>query len=259
MKQFNSILYLFFRQASSDKMNLALTLLTTPFFILFYWLIFTSESSDANTVNNSSFENFIPGLLVFSMIMIVFSSAIAITSEKVNGTLLRIQMTGISESQIAFGFGLVQFSIAWIAFLLSLLVAYMVGFDKIWQDNSFLIFASLNMICMIAIGIILGAISNSINRAFLIASMVMFLLLLFSGIVFPKPNIIFKVSILPNQEFYAFDILPTSLTISSFRKILNANNTFIDLKYDLGFLFLQSIFYSTCSYIVFRFKSRSES
>ncbi len=189
----------------------------------------------------SDFEIFVPSFLVFSMIMIIFSTAMSLTSEVESGLLFRYVLSNTPPHSFLLGMGAVQFLNAFISLSLSLLIASMLGFDFIGNWISVLILCFSGALGCIGLGTLIASFMKSSTQAFLFSSFIMFLLLLFSGIIFPKPS----------TDFDLFGLLPTAVLKSALDSVLFQETEYThfgkDISYLLGsgfvFLILGSYFF----------------
>jgi ABC-2 type transport system permease protein len=187
------------RQKLRDPISLALGVLTAPAFVVAYGLFFAGERA---------FEAYVPGLLVFSIIMVTFSSAIGLSREVESGAALRLALTPAPTAAVLAGAGLVEAAAGAISLALSLLTAAALGFEPRGAWLALLGLGALGSTASIGLGWLAASVSPSSLRAFLVASVVMFLLLLFSGVVFPRPEApLFTAGA---YTIGLFDVLPTT-------------------------------------------------
>jgi ABC-2 type transport system permease protein len=136
------------------------------------------------------FELYVPNLLVFAMIMLVFSSAMVTAREVERGTLERLRLTRMRPSEWIAGTALAQTLLGTGSVALTFVVAMALGFDA--RAAALPIAAGIALltgVACIGIGTIVASVARTVAQAFAIASFIMFLLLLFSGVVFPIPEL----------------------------------------------------------------------
>jgi ABC-type Na+ efflux pump permease subunit len=75
-------------------------------------LVSWTETTLGYSGERSGFELYVPGLLILSIIMIIFSAAAAIVRESEAGTLERLKLSGLTSLQFLAGTSLVQIIIA---------------------------------------------------------------------------------------------------------------------------------------------------
>lgn len=182
-----------------DPASLLLSVTTAPLFALLY--AFVSEDSVA-------FAAYMPSLLVFSSIMALFGAAMALSRERSEGSMLLLRMAGADGLSLVAGFGLPQVIINLISLLLTLGAAHLAGFRTEASLLPVATACAVAAIASIGLGLVVAALAPTVARAFLLASILMFLQLLFSGLLFPRPETLaFSVGSL---QVSVWDLLPTT-------------------------------------------------
>lgn len=187
----------------------------------------------------TTFDQFVPGLLAFAIIMLIFSSTLALSREIERGTLLRLQLTAIKPWHLVAGMGLVQVLLGIICVAITLATAVILGFQAKGSLLEALLFVSLGCLSSIGIGLIIACLMKTTARSFLVASFVMFLLLVFSGIVFPKPTGIMTTFM--EHKIAWVDILPTTHLRVALDRILASGWTSARLEYQFIWMAVQSL------------------
>jgi ABC-type multidrug transport system permease subunit len=232
------------KQLFRDRANLTISIFTTPIFIVFTKFAISEHS----TSMGYSFTKLVPGLIIFSVIMIILPAAMSIANELESGTMMHFQIAKISPLIILFSFSLVHLLLSFVSLSLSLIFAIYLGFEFKNNLPSIYLLSILGYHCCIHIGILLGCFSKNTNRAFLFSSFAMFLLLLFSGILFPKPNVVF---IILNIKINLFDIFPTTSLNAGFNKLLLENQSINEILYEIIITILSSFFLFVASIYTF--------
>jgi ABC-2 type transport system permease protein len=187
------------RQQRRDPIGLALTLGTAPAFVALYGLLFRDRPAARDSHGAiAPFDAFVPGLLVFAVIMVVFSAAMSVAKEVESGALRRLRLTPLRAVDYLGGISLFQLLLGAGSVSLTLLTAALLGFDARGAGLSVVGLGILASAGSVGIGMMVATVSPTTGRVFLVASVAMFLLLLFSGVVFPRP------------EAQIFDLLPTT-------------------------------------------------
>ncbi len=199
---------------------------------------------------NSEFKNFVPGFLVFSIIMIVFSTTMMLAFEIESNLIFRYKISNTSVHEYMIGSGSIQFLNAAVSILISITLTHFLGFA--FYGNFLLVFLTclLGALSMIGLGLLLASFHKNSSQAFLGSSFVMFLLLLFSGILFPKPNVTIRLG--ESLFFNLFDLLPTSILKQVIDGILLQKESIIEIKEGLFMLLVSSLFYFTLGILFFR-------
>jgi len=183
-----------------DPASLALSVLTAPCFALLYGLIAPG--------GELAFAGYLPSLLVFSSIMALFGAAMALARERAEPSLLLLRMAQVDGVALVAGFALPQLLINLLSLALTLAAASAVGFQS--NGSLFAVGAAcaLASCASIGLGLLVAATAMSVSRAFLSASVVMFLQLLFSGLLFPRPS--GPSMAIAGREVSLWDLLPTT-------------------------------------------------
>jgi ABC-2 type transport system permease protein len=164
------------------------------------------------------FEMYVPGLLVFAVIMLIFSSSMSVVREIETGTLARIRLASVNSVHLLFGLSAVQLLLGLVSLLITLSLATLLGFESQGSLPLVMAIAALASIACVGMGMVVASLGKNQTRAFLIASAGMFLLVLFSGVVFPRPRLtLFNIG---GRSFDLFDILPTTHMGAALGKVM---------------------------------------
>jgi ABC-2 type transport system permease protein len=189
----------------------------------------------------SEFENYVPGLLIFAVILLVFSGPMAVAREVEAGTLRRLQITRMRSLDFLGGVTLTQMIVGVVALLLALLVALLLGFRSqgpLWAAIAIGAIASLSVI---GVGFIVACFSRTVTQAFLIANFPLAFFMFFSGAMFPVPRLtLFTIG---SQSVALFDILPPSHAVVALQKIFVLGAGLNDVLYELIALTVLSALY----------------
>ncbi|NQV41162.1 MAG: ABC transporter permease [Candidatus Marinimicrobia bacterium] len=131
------------------------------------------------------FELWMPGMLILSIIMLMFSATIAIIVEVDQGTILRLKLSGMKAGQFLVGVGASQVLVGIIAIFLTLGAAISLGFEMRGAFSSFLLITLLTSVSMIAFSLILAAATRSVTDVLVVGNFPLFLFMFFSGAAFP--------------------------------------------------------------------------
>jgi hypothetical protein len=183
-------------QKVRDKTSLALALCTTPLFVVFVRATF-------------SFDRYLvlaPGLIVFSITMMVFSTSTLISRELRSSSFVRIRMSGHTMLLPALAISLVQLLEGVVVVSLTISVAELAGYDTNRLSKAFPhVLAAI--VAMTGIGTAVGSMARNATTAVLMSSGIMFLFVLFSGIFFPEPTV--RIFSIAERTVSLFDLLPT--------------------------------------------------
>ena len=207
----------------------------------FQYPIDFNETSIGNTAQRSDFELAIPGLMVFAIIMLMFSASIAIVNETEKGTIIRIRMSPVSSAELLTGISVVQVILGLISAFLTLAVAAAMGFHM--QGSFLLIFliSTLTSISIIAFSLILAAFSKSANHILVAGNFPFFIFMFLSGAMFPlNTGSLFTIG---GYSIAINSILSPVHAISALNKVVFFQMGITDILPEIFSLILLSIIY----------------
>ena len=238
----------FWKRHIREPLSLALTLLTAPVFVVVYSAVY-------GNADEPSLQDFVPSLVIFAVIMLIFSTAMSVAREAERGTLDRLRMTPMSPGHYLSAVAGFHIVLGIISVGLTFAVAIAVGFDS---EGSVAVAFAIAVICALAcigIGIVVGSLAKSVYQAFLMASFCMFLLLLFSGALFP----------LPDSEWFTIfdrpvgwiDLLPTVHAVEAMSYVLLFGDSLIDVRGSVNMMIVLSVLYFVAGWSVFATSRRN--
>jgi len=193
------------------------------------------------SAGRSEFDLYIPGILIVSVVMLVFIVSMTITYEVEAGTLRRLQMTSMKASDLLIGISLPTILWGIISLLLTLLVALALGFTSQGSIWTALLIGGITAVAVVGMGLIVAAFSKSVSQAFIIANFPLIFFMFFSGAVYPIPRIIlFQVA---GVNISIYDILPPTHAVVALNKILTLGSGLGDLLYEIISLLVLSLAY----------------
>ena len=92
------------------------------------------------------FDLWVPGLLILSIIMLMFTATIAIITEVENGTIIRLKLSRIGVLNFLGGITVVQVVVGLMAIMLTLAAAVLMGFNYTGSIGALLVIAVLTLI-----------------------------------------------------------------------------------------------------------------
>jgi ABC-2 type transport system permease protein len=179
----------------------------------------------------TEFENYVPGLLIFAVILLVFSAPMAVAREVEAGTLRRLQITRLRSLDFLGGITVTQMIVGVAALLLALLVAVLLGFRSQGPLWAAILIGAIASLSVIGVGLIVACFSRTVTQAFLLANFPLAFFMFFSGAMFPVPRL--TVFWLGGQSVALFDVLPTSHAVIALQKIFVLGASLSDVLYEL--------------------------
>ncbi|MBN2502012.1 MAG: ABC transporter permease [Anaerolineales bacterium] len=200
-----------------------------------------NEIALGGSAARSEFEIYVPGILVFAVIILVFQSAMVVAYEVEAGTLRRLKLTRLTSFDLLGGISLSIILIGVVCVLLAFLVAYGLGFRSQGPLWVAILVGAITTFAVIGSGLIVAAFSKTVSQAFIIANFPLVLFMFFSSAVFPVPNPrLFEVG---KQTIGLFDILPTTHAVVALNKVLTLGVGLDEVTFELIALIVLSVTY----------------
>jgi ABC-2 type transport system permease protein len=198
----------------------------------------------------SEFDLYIPGILIISVVMLVFIISMTITYEVEAGTLRRLQMTSMKASDLLIGISLPTVLMGVISLLLTLFVAILLGFSSQGSIWAALLIGGITAVAVVGVGLIVAAFSKSVSQAFIVANFPLIFFMFFSGAVYPIPRIIlFQIA---GFNISLYDLLPPTHAVMALNKILTLGADLADVLYEIISLLVLSLLYYLVGILIFQ-------
>ena len=199
------------------------------------------EEALGSSSSRTEFENYVPGLLVFALIMLVFSAAMTVTAEVEAGTLRRLQLTRMTALDLLGGTGAALTLVGMVALLLAFATALVLGFRSYGPLWVAILIGVVTMLSVIGTGLLVACFSKTVNQAFLLANFPLAIFMFFSGAVFPLPRVtLFTVA---GHAIGLYDLLPPTHAVVALNKVLTLGMGLGGVLYEIVALTLLSVLY----------------
>jgi ABC-2 type transport system permease protein len=203
---------------------------------------FTIEETNLNqTTGFSDFDLYMPGLLVLSVIMLMFSASVAFVTEIENGTILRYRLSGLTSLEFISGVTVIQMVIGLLSVMITLATAEMLGFQyngSLWLSVLIISIAALSII---AFSVVLGALTKTTNEILVIGNFPLFLFMFFTGAAFPMEG-----KALFNIADYGINfqgLMSPTHAVSALKKVMLQDAGFSDVLPEILSLLCLTIIY----------------
>jgi ABC-type polysaccharide/polyol phosphate export permease len=174
------------------------------------------------TGTSSDFDAAVPGLIVFSLLFLIISSASSLVQEDMHRTLVRYRLAHLTGFELVAGVGLAQMAMAAleVAVGLGTAVAFGYGRGTDWLEPTrvalLLAVSLLFALPVVGLGMITAAFSRNDGDAASLGSVLLVPLVFLSGILFPMPAVpLFSVA---GRSVGLYDLLPSTLAAEAIRK-----------------------------------------
>lgn len=131
------------------------------------------------------FDLCVPGLLILSVIMLMFSATIAIVNEVESKTIIRLKLSKLSALEFLLGISTIQVFVGIASVLLTYVTAVSLGFDFTGSVALLILLAVLTSISIVAFSLIVAAITKTANEVLIVGNFPLFLFMFFTGAAFP--------------------------------------------------------------------------
>lgn len=189
----------------------------------------------------TDFDVYVTGLFVFSVIMLVFLTAMTIARDAETGSMRRLRLSRMTAADYLGGTSAVLLLVALASVLLTFGTAVMLGFHSQGPLWVAVIVTSIAALAVIGIGMVTGVCARTVPRAFVLANFPFGLLAFLSGAVFPLPKT--ELFHLAGHAVSAFDLLPTTHAVTALNKVFTAGTGVRDVSFELAALVTLSALY----------------
>jgi ABC-2 type transport system permease protein len=203
--------------------------------------ILVAEEPLGASGSRSEFEVYVPGLLIAASTLMLFSIAILITRQVESGTVRRLQITRMTALDLLGGISILYILISLVTVALSFATAQALGFRSqgpLWVG---MLICALTGVSVVGVGLITACFSRTVARAAIIVNFPLFLVLFFSGAVFPVGNP--RLFSLAGRDYGIFDLLPQTHATNALNKVLSLGAGPGNVAYELIVLTLLSALY----------------
>ncbi len=199
------------------------------------------EKALAGSAARTEFEIYTPGVLIFSVMMLIFLAAMVVAREVESGTLRRLQITRMTSFDFLGGVTLAMLSLAVFSLLLTIATAVWLGFRSLGPLWAAVVVGAVASLSVIGAGLVVACFSRSVSQAFVIANFPLGLFMFFSGAIFPLPKLV--LFHLAGHDVGAFDFLPPSHAVVALNKVLTLGAGLGDVAFELTALIVLSLLY----------------
>lgn len=189
----------------------------------------------------TDFDLYVPGLLGLALMMLMFTAAATLIKEKDKGTIVRLRVSNMTTTEWLVAVGLTQVIIGGLAVGLTYLTAVMLGYQGGGSWLAMSVITILSCVAIIAISFLVAALLRTIFDLMTIGTFPFFILMFFSGGMFPIPTI--QLFSLGGRPFNVNDILPTTHSIAAMGKILNQSAGLGEVSLEIGAILVLMVAY----------------
>jgi ABC-2 type transport system permease protein len=193
--------------------------------------VFLAPETVSGTTSLSDFDLYVPGLLILSLMMLMFTAAGALIREKDKGTLIRLRLSNLRTLEWLTAVSAVQLLVGLTALGLTYLTAVGVGYRANGSLPILFFIGALTSLSVMAISVLVAAFLRTVFDLVTVGCFPFFILMFFSGGMFPLPAVpLFhwgQRSIELNQ------LLPTTHAISALNRTLSYGAGLGDIQFEV--------------------------
>jgi ABC-2 type transport system permease protein len=189
----------------------------------------------------SEFENYVPGLLVLAVVLMVFQAAMTPARDIESGAMRRLRLTPLTAFDYLGGTSLWLALVSIGAVVLTFATAVAFGFRSQGPLWLAVLVTAVTSLSIIGIGLIVACFSKTVSQAFVIANFPLGFLMFLTGAAFPLPR--FTLFTIAGHGFALPDLLPPTHAVIALNKIFTLGAGFKDVIFELAALALLSVLY----------------
>jgi ABC-2 type transport system permease protein len=213
-------------------------------------IIEVKETALGTSATMTGFDMIVPGILIVSLIMLMFTASIAFVSEVENKTIMRLKLSRLTAFEFLGGISIVQLLVGMISVILTLLTAISLGFHYSGSMLIMIVIACLTSLSIISFSLIIAAITKSANEVLVVGNFPMFLFMFFTGAAFPlKSETLFTIAGYPvNMQ----GLMTPTHAISALNKTLIMNMDASSIIPEIISILVLTLFYFLIGGIIFK-------
>ncbi len=199
------------------------------------------ETAMGDSAARTEFEIYIPGLFVFSVILMMFQAAMMVARDIESGSLKRLKITRLTAFEYLSGTTTWLVLIAIVTVLVTFATAAAFGFRSQGSLWIAILVGVITSLSIIGVGMIVASFSKTVSQAFVIANFPFGFFMFLSGAAFPVPmGTIFTVA---GRDISIVDILPPTHAVAALNKVFTLGVGLNGVIYELSALSLLSVIY----------------
>ncbi len=189
----------------------------------------------------SEFENYVPGLLVLAVVLVVFQAAMTPARDIESGAMKRLRLTRLLAFDYLGGTTLWLALVSLLAVLLTFATAVACGFRSQGPLWLAILVSVLTSLSIIGIGLLVACFSKTVAQAFVIANFPLGFLMFLTGAAFPLPR--YNLFTVFGHGFALPDLLPPTHAVIALNKIFTLGAGLGDVTFELAALTVLTLAY----------------
>jgi ABC-2 type transport system permease protein len=215
-------------------------------------IVEVKETAVGISASISNFDVIVPGILIVSLIMLMFTASIAFVSEVEHKTIIRLKLSKLSSLEFLGGISIVQLLVGIVSILLTLLTAISLGFNYTGSLLIMIFVAGITCLSIISFSLIIAAFTKSANEVLVVGNFPMMLFMFFTGAAFPlKSDALFTIAGYPlNIQ----GLMTPTHAISALNKTLIMNMDISSILPEIIAIIVLTVVYFIIGAIIFNYR-----
>jgi ABC-2 type transport system permease protein len=198
----------------------------------------------------TEFETYVPGTLIFAVIMLIFLASMTVVREIETGTLHRLQLSPMTSFDLLGGITAALVLVGTVAYALAFICALLVGFRSQGPVWIALLIGVVTSLSVIGLGMVVASFSHTVSQAFVVSNFPLGLMMFFSGVIYPLPKV--TLFSLAGHEIGLYDFLPPTHAVAALNKVLTLGADLNGVLFELAALIILSALYFAMGVWFFR-------
>ncbi|MDQ1289225.1 MAG: transporter permease [Actinomycetota bacterium] len=199
------------------------------------------EDAVGGSGRRSDFEIYVPGLIVFSVIMLIFLAAMTVAREIETGGMRRLRLTRMTAADYLLGTSGVILLVGIVAVLATFATAWACGFRSEGPLWVAIVVLTLTIGSVTGVGMVVAAVSRTVAQAFVIANFPLGLLMFFTGVMLPMPRVTWLT--VAGHPLGPFELLAPTHAVTALNKVFTLGSGFGDVLFEVVALAVLSTAY----------------
>ena len=197
----------------------------------------------------TEFENYMPGLMVMAVVLLIFQAAMMTVREVEAGKIIRLRLTRLTTFELLGGITAWMMVIATVSVLLTFLTAVWCGFHSQGSIWIAVVVGLITNLSIIGVGMIVASFSKTVSQAFVIANFPLGFFMFLTGAAFPLPrNILFTIA---GRGIDFVDFLAPTHAVIALNKIFTLGLGLKDVAFELTAMTILSVVYFLIGAVLF--------
>lgn len=209
-----------------------------------------SPETVTGTSSLTEFELYVPGLLVLSLMMLMFTAAGALIREKDKRTLIRLRLSNLTVPEWLTAVSVTQVLVGTVALALTYVTALAVGYKPQGSVPILFLLGAATSLSVMAFSVLVAAFLRTVFDLVTVGSFPFFILMFFSGGMFPLPGV--SLFHWGDRAVQLNEILPTTHGIAALNRVLSFDAGLGDITYEICALLALTVGYFAVGIWIFR-------